>query len=259
MIRTALTAAVCIIVMAGCSSSKKYVQYEQRLGSPDVSERRATAQELRGAQRDDKLVPSILQACRDEDPDVRMHGFFALGKMNPVVEGVIPAVFEGLRDSVTDVRRAAVSALSEFNPFPNVCLPPLTKLLADPDDAVRKLVQAAFADLQGVGVGSLIRFADDKNADLRLAIITMLGTIGPPAKSALIKLNKISGEDEDEQVREMAQWAAKQIDGSGKGLARPVTVRNKMAKEIQEEVIEEVREETKEESSQVEIPTLLEW
>jgi len=209
---TAVAAAVCIAAAVGCSSGKKYSVHGQRLASPNVSERRAAAQELRTAPRNEKIVPIVLQACRDEDADVRMHGFFALGRMDPAVEGVIPVIFEGLADSVTDVRRAAVNALSELNPFPNACFPQMVRMLVDEDEKIRKLITTIFVDLRGAGVGSLIRHIDNENVDLRIAIITTLEAIGPPAKSALPRLKKISSEDLSETVKEAAQNAIKRIE-----------------------------------------------
>jgi len=214
MIRVIIAAVICIAFM-GCASSankKKIAHHSQRLESTDVNVRRSAAQELRLAPRDEKIVPIILWACRDEDPDVRMHGFFALGKMDPRIEGVVPVLFDGLRDTVLDVRRAVVSALSELNPFPNVLFPPLTKLLVDEDERIRKLVQTAFADMQGAGIGSLIRALSDKDPELRLAAITALSTIGPPAKNALIRLRKVAEEDEEEEVKEAAKKAIKIIE-----------------------------------------------
>jgi len=212
MIRIVVAAVVCIAVLGCASNAKKFSEHGQRLESSNVSERRAAAQELRLAPRDEKIVPLILRACRDEDPDVRMHGFFALGKMDPGVEGVVPVLFDGLRDTVIDVRRAVVSALSELNPFPNVLFPPMTKLLVDEDEKIRKLVLTTFADMQGAGIGSLIRHLSDKNADLRLAAVTALETIGPLAKNSLPRLRKLAEEDEDERVKEAAQKAIERIE-----------------------------------------------
>ncbi|MCL2689328.1 MAG: HEAT repeat domain-containing protein, partial [Chitinispirillia bacterium] len=177
-----------------------------------VKVRLAAAQELRMAPRDERVVPLVLKACIDEDPDVRMNGFFALGKMDPNVEGVIPVLFDGLRDTVLDVRRAVVSALSELNPFPNVLFPPLTKLLVDEDEKIRKLVHTAFADMQGAGIGSLIRALNDKDPQLRLAAIATLETIGPLAKNALVRLRKVAEEDSEEEVKEAAKKAIKKIE-----------------------------------------------
>jgi len=212
MIRIILAAVVCIAMMGCAANNKKLTAHSERLESSDVNVRRAAAQELRMAPRDEKIVPLILKACIDEDSDVRMNGFFALGKMDPNIEGVVPVLFDGLRDTVIDVRRAVVSALSELNPFPNALFPQMTRLLIDEDEKIRKLVVTAFADMQGAGIGSLIRALSDKNPELRLAAITSLETIGPPAKNALVRLKKVAAEDEDEKVKEAAKKAIKVIE-----------------------------------------------
>jgi len=212
MVRIILAAVVCISLIGCASNNKQLMAHSQRLESSNVNERRAAAQELRIAPRDEKVVPLILKACRDEDADVRMFGFFALGRMDPAIEGVVPVLFDGLRDTVLDVRRAVVSALSELNPFPNVLFPQMTRLLIDEDERIRKLVLTAFADMQGAGIGSLIRSLSDKNPELRIAAITALETIGPTAKNALIRLRKVAEEDEDEEVKEAAKKAIARIE-----------------------------------------------
>jgi HEAT repeat protein len=112
--RTAvLTAAVTVLAatFSGCGPSHKL--YAQRINSTSVAERRAVAKDLRGAKRDSKLVPVILQACEDQDADVRMYAYFAIGKADPREEGVVDAMLRGMADTVIDVRRAAAASLGE--------------------------------------------------------------------------------------------------------------------------------------------------
>jgi HEAT repeat protein len=211
-INLAAAIAVCLGTAAlfGCGPSHKV--YAQRINSTNVAERRAVAKELRVAKRDAKLVPVILQACQDADADVRMYAYFAIGKVDPREEGVVAAMIAGLVDTVADVRRAAASSLGELNPFPSACIPYMVRMLTDPDEKARNLIVNAFSDLEGQGVGSLLRYVDSKDAEQRLAIVNVLGVIGPRAKNALTRLKSISAGDDDLRVREAAERAVKRIE-----------------------------------------------
>jgi HEAT repeat protein len=215
IIRAAWVAAViaasfALVVLSGCGPS--YKVYAQRINSTSVAERRAVAKELRGAKRDAKLVPVILQACQDQDADVRMYAYFAIGKADPREEGVVAAVLAGMADTVVDVRRAVAASLGELSPFPNNLLPPMVKMLIDPDERTRTLIINAFTDLEGAGVGSLLRHLDTKDVNLRLAVVNVLGMVGSPAKNALARLKSMSKEDDDLRIREAAERAVGRIE-----------------------------------------------
>jgi HEAT repeat protein len=218
MTRAKIRAAVSVIVVAvtmlsvsGCGPSPKV--FAQRMNSGDVNTRRQAARELRKQKRNAKLVPAILQACRDPDHDVRVYGYYAIGRVDPHVEGVVAAILDGMADTSVDVRRAVVSSLGSLDPFPSACLPNLVKLLIDPDEKTAKLAFAAVADLEGGGIGSLMRNIDSKDDKLRLAVVNVLAQIGEPAKSTLTKLRQIAREDENEEVRKAAERAVRFIGG----------------------------------------------
>jgi len=205
-----ITACAALAALSGCGPSHKV--YAQRMNSTSVAERRAAAKELRVAKRDPKLVPVILQACRDSDPDVRMYAFFALGRVNPHEEGVVVTLIAGTTDTSVDVRRAVAASMGELNPFPSACIPYMVKMLTDKDAKVRNMVVNAFSDLEGQGVGTLLRHIDSKDVEQRLAIVNVLGLIGTPAKSALTRLKRMSTDDDDLRVREAAARAVKLVE-----------------------------------------------
>jgi len=213
MIKRIAVTAVCLALAALCGCAPSYKTYAARMNSSSVEERRAAAKELRGAPKDRKLDPIILQACRDADADVRMYGYFAIKKIDARGDGVVDALFDGIRDTVVHVRRAVASSLGEINPFPNTMLPAMVKLLVDPDEQIRRMMLSAFSNLQGIGVPALMRHIETKDDDLRLAIVITLGQIGPAAKGGLSRLQKMSKEDEDLRVKEAAERAVKFIGG----------------------------------------------
>jgi len=214
MIKTTRLFAVAVVTAvfaSGCAPAASQM-FERRINSDDVTVRREAAKELRGRPRDVKAVPYILQACRDQDTDVRVYGYYAIGRADARVEGVVGALLEGMSDTSVQVRRALASSLGMLDPFPNTCLPHMVKMLADPDEKTRTLVASAFVDLESGGVGSLMRNIDSKDAELRLAVIDALARIGPPAKSALPKLKQIAVEDADAETRAAAEKAVKFIE-----------------------------------------------
>jgi len=213
MMKTAyiFTVAVVAAALSGCAPAASQM-FEQRINSDDVTVRREAAKELRGKPRDVRVVPYILQACRDPDADVRVYGYYAIGRADARVEGVVGAILEGMADTSVQVRRALASSLGMLDPFPNTCLPHMVRMLIDPDEKTRSLVASAFVDLENGGIGSLMRNIDSKDAKLRLAVIDVLAQIGAPAKSALPKLKQIAGGDADAEARAAAEKAVKFIE-----------------------------------------------
>ncbi len=209
MIRKTAVLIAGVLLLSGCSSHSKYAQ---RLRSSDVSERRSAAQELRGIGRNDKLVPALLEACRDPDSSVRSFAFLALANQNPTIPGVPEAILLALDDTVLDVRRSAVSSLGAFNPFPNVCFPAMIKLLVDKDHLIRSMASGTFIDLGKISVPILTRALKDKNPEMRMAVADIMGSIGADAKAALISLRRLAENDDDLRVREVAQRAVDRIE-----------------------------------------------
>jgi HEAT repeat protein len=210
-IATAVFAGLLVAVfLYGCGPSPKL--YAQRAASQNVEERRAVMKELRGRSLNDKLIPIVLQGCSDADNDVRMYAFYALGKADPREDGVVPAFYAGMVDTSVLVRRAVAASIGNLNPFPSGLFMPMIKLLIDPDEMVRISIATTFMDLQGGGIGALMRNLDTKDADLRYAIVTVLGLIGSPAKMALPKLKTIAQEDKDQEIKAAASKAVQLIE-----------------------------------------------
>jgi HEAT repeat protein len=186
--------------------------FAQRMNSSDVTVRREAAKELRGQPRDSRLVPVILQACRDQDVDVRVYAYYAIGRVDAREEGVVGALIDGMADTSVQVRRAVTSSMGSLDPFPNTCIPHVIRLLVDPDEKTRRLAFAAVSDMGRDAMGSLFRNIDSKDDKMRLAVINVMAQIGEPAKSALPKLRQIAREDPNESMRAAAEKAVKFIE-----------------------------------------------
>jgi HEAT repeat protein len=216
MIRTArlytlIFLAFLTALTAQCGPSPKV--FAERMNSGDASTRRDAARDLRGKRRvKGKLIPVLLQACRDPDVNVRMYGYYAISRSDPYEEGVVSAIIDGIADTSVEVRRAVASSLGLIDPFPSTCLPHLVRMLADRDEKVRSLAFAAVVDREGGAMGSLMRSIDTKDDKLRLAVINVMAQIGAPAKQALPKLRQIAREDENDELRKAAERAVKFIE-----------------------------------------------
>ncbi|MDR2694426.1 MAG: HEAT repeat domain-containing protein [Chitinispirillales bacterium] len=213
-VKSGAAAAVAVIVTAlftfGCGPGPQV--FAQRMNSGDVAVRREAAKELRGQPRDARLVPVILQACRDQDLDVRVYAYYAIGRVDAREEGVVGALIDGMADTSVQVRRAVTSSMGSLDPFPNTCLPHLVRLLVDPDEKTRRLAFSAVADMGRDAMGSLMRNIDSRDAKMRLAVINVLAQIGEPAKSALAKLRQIARDDESKEMRDAAEKAVRFIE-----------------------------------------------
>jgi HEAT repeat protein len=216
--KRAAAVAVCLALAVAAACGPSHKMYAQRINSENVDERRAAARGLRGEKLNAKMVPIVLQACRDKDADVRRHAFLALGKVNPREEGVVAVVFEGMNDPEVEVRRAVASILGEFDPFPSATIPYMVRMLTDPDETVRRLTNQNFLGLEGTGVATLIRNLSARDDNLRIAVIHLLGTMGPRARSAIQPLKKIA---EEEELPEIKDWAGKAVAAIEGGARMP--------------------------------------
>jgi HEAT repeat protein len=214
MIRKIFATALFLVLAAAVGASfagPSPKKLAQQMNSADVSVRLEAAKQLRGAKKSGKLSPIIAKACGDPDADVRAHAYYAISKADAREEGVVQALIDGMADTSVHVRRAVAASLGGINPFPTTVLPYMVKLLIDPDERVRSMILASFADMQGLGIGALMRHIDTKDDDLRLAVVNTLGAMGPGAKGALQRLQKLAAEDKDQRVKEAAQRAVKNI------------------------------------------------
>ena len=65
-------------------------------------------------------IPSLTEALRDADRDVRAKAAEALGKIGPAATSAIPSLTEALRDADRNVRGRAVEALGNVGPAAGV-------------------------------------------------------------------------------------------------------------------------------------------
>jgi HEAT repeat protein len=193
-------------------------------------------------------VPKLTELLQDADANVRVQSAFALGRMGsnaapavsvlaklvvsdkearvrkeaaktladigPESRSAVQELVKALEDSQTDVRQYAALALGKIGPDASAAEPSLQKTLKDKDQEVRCQAARALGGLGKAGLPALpelIRLLkDDDVAEVRIAVIQVLGDFGPDAKDAVDALS-IASRDGRPAIREAASDALKKV------------------------------------------------
>jgi HEAT repeat protein len=193
-------------------------------------------------------VPRLTELLQDADANVRVQSAFALGRMGttaaPAVavlaklvvndkvasvrkeaaktlaaigadsRSAVQELIQALADSQTDVRQYAALTLGKIGPDAAAAVPSLQKALKDKDQEVRCQAARALGNCGKAGLlalPELIRLLkDDDVAEVRLAVIQVLGDFGPDAKDAVDALS-IASRDGRPAIREAAADALKKV------------------------------------------------
>jgi HEAT repeat protein len=163
------------------------------------------------------VVPALIKALRNGDPDIRMRAAncleWVLYRANG--EAAIPALVAALGDPDGAVRKNAASALgtSRYSLATNA-VPGLRNLLSkDEDWRVRVNAVLALGEIRPLApatVPVLISALRDKQRNVRHATTEALGKLGSLAKDAEPELRRLMGED-DSYVSDGAGRALRQI------------------------------------------------
>ena len=214
MIRQFVCSAVTgtVLLVAGCSSPLHQVSVLNK--SSELEQRRNAAFQLSISNRlDEKILPALIEASRDDDAYIREFAIKAIGRMDPHWEGVSKAIKSGLRDPDISVRRTAAAIFSTMHPVPTEVLLTLAESLCDTDSLLRSYVKSTFIDLGPIGINALVRTCHHPNDSLRCRAASTLGNIGCEAKRALPVLNEML-RDESEWVRAAARQSISLIQYS---------------------------------------------
>lgn len=152
-----------------------------------------------------EAVPLIIDALKDEDINVRGTAIHALGQIRseeaiPLIIEAIPLIMEALKDSAANIRYSAIYALGQMRNKESV--PLIIDALKDEDVTVRV---AAIRALKQIGskeeVPLIIEAVKDKHARIRCAAIYYLGEM---RNKEAIPLIIDALKDEDINVRTSA-------------------------------------------------------
>ncbi len=119
-----------------------------------------------------EAVKPLIQACLEEDPELRREAILGLGKIGG--EMALSSILNGLADEQESVRLAALYALGSFTDFDGVPAR-LMSMLDDPDPAIRQRVVEQLVSLpQADATDYLCRALEDDDLGVCRAALNML-------------------------------------------------------------------------------------
>src|SRR5262249_40067556 len=130
------------------------------------------------------VIPVLIKALKDKEPDVRQAAGDALAQFG---EKSVAPLTEALRDDAVEIRQHAARSLAPIGHEAKAASPALAKLLNDKDNAA--LVNEAATALAKIGKSSiptLTKAIKSENATVRQAAVTGLGQIGADAVPDLV-------------------------------------------------------------------------
>ncbi len=178
------------------------------LESPDVHERRSTAQTL-GVMGFDVATPALIKSLDDSDAKVQRFAAEALGRIGD--KRAVEPLIEKLPYAEANVRRFILGALGKIGD--ERALAPIMAVLADESEGdVRASAAYGLGELgNAAATDALIAALGDDYKWVRHEACGALRKL--KAYSARAALSRVAASDEDEQVRKAAAKALAEIGG----------------------------------------------
>lgn len=131
---------------------------------------------------------------------------------------VVPTLGDALKDSDPDVRRVAADQLRRQGSAAKSVAPKLLDAIGDPDKDVRSAAVQALADVEpdsSKNLGAIIKALDDKEMDVKKSAVAALNSMGPAAKDAIPALQgTLKKNDKDFDFKRMVNDAITNINTS---------------------------------------------
>jgi HEAT repeat protein len=107
----------CFLVFGGCGHEKSTSELLEDLNSPHEKNRIVAVRSLQ-VRMDEaaQIVPSLINALKDRQPDIRLSAAIKLGLFGESANEAIPALQQRLNDGDARVREAAGIALTRIDP-----------------------------------------------------------------------------------------------------------------------------------------------
>jgi HEAT repeat protein len=191
-----------------------------QLGSADAQVRRAALDTLETLGPDAAPAgAALVTALADRDKFVRWASARILGRLGPEEgEAVVPPLAILLTDPDLDVRLAAIAALERLGPAAKAAVPDLRRTIGSSDAELRVAAIRALASIGGAAastaVPELIDAMGDADGRVRQIAAQVLGKLGPEARDAATALCRAL-EDDNPQVQKAAGEALLNILRSG--------------------------------------------
>jgi HEAT repeat protein len=169
-------------------------------------------------------IPVLARHLKDRNEPVRVHALSALSALGPLAVEAVPALDELVNDKGVEksVRMRVAVALGKIDPKTSdkEVVPLYVDALAEQDlrkDAASALIRIGKPAVSPLGDTLYFELKENKDPNVvltRLAVIEVLGEIGPDCRSskrALDALLSLSKKDPSSQIREAAKKALNQI------------------------------------------------
>jgi HEAT repeat protein len=171
-----------------------------------------------------KAVPALAKRLSDMDAEVRAGAVRALRALGPHAAPAVPELIKALASDDLTLREGAVEALQAIGPASKDAVTELTKLLgakvANPAHhlpALRAL--AAIGPDAKSAAPALLQLLDDKDTELRLAVLDTLGSVGAATPEVVARLQLIAQRDSFSTIRAAAIRALGRIGPPAKEAA----------------------------------------
>jgi HEAT repeat protein len=116
-VRTRFVLLVCLLACVGCGKKKSTAELLEDLKGTQERDRIIAARLLPQRKGDAaQIVPSLIEALKDKEGDVRRSAALGLGSFGEQARDAIPALQEAQHDRDARVREAAGIALSRIDP-----------------------------------------------------------------------------------------------------------------------------------------------
>jgi HEAT repeat protein len=194
-------------------AGKKHVPALAAVATSKNAESRRFAVSILGpfAAQSPEALTAITGALADETKGVRLAAVGAVGAAGPQGAKAVPALRRMLADDSGEVQKAAIEALGKIGPKAEAATPTLVGLMKDKD-----VGEEATAALVKIGRGSVdaLLAAIEKTKDFkaRVALVKLLGAIGPDAVEAAKPLRDMLQENPTPGLRTAIRDALAKIE-----------------------------------------------
>jgi HEAT repeat protein len=160
-----------------------------------------------------EIVPALIRALRDADPDTRALAAIALGLFAGHSREAVMELAQALKSvddgespdggALWDMAECSAKALARIGEKAEPALPTLVQLLASQSQRKREWAAVAIVRIGPGAKGAtsaLIRSLKDESYRVRISAASALGRIGPDAKTAVPSLIAMLGENEVEAI-----------------------------------------------------------
>jgi HEAT repeat protein len=157
----------------------------------------------------EEAAPVLAEVLKDDNAALRLEAAVTLVRLHREAKNAVPIVFAAALDKASAEQSLAVEALGWVGPWAQEAMPFL--LAALQKEEMRAGAVPLLVKIGKASVAELRELLNSKDDRVRLAVVEVLGQIGPEARSALLGVNTLALKDPNAEVRAAAKKASQQI------------------------------------------------